>query len=110
MTIYHTFEELLDRSRMPNAGALREICAKYYVSRLKAFGSVLHGSAHPESDLDIIVEFKHGKTPGFGFAELASELSAFYGLSVDLHTSASLSKYFKDDVLQEAKEIYVAEE
>ncbi|MDE3000239.1 MAG: nucleotidyltransferase domain-containing protein [Gemmatimonadota bacterium] len=40
----------------------------------------------PESDMDVIVEFEPGKTPGLEFITMQDELSEIYGRKVDLHT------------------------
>jgi predicted nucleotidyltransferase len=74
------------------------------------FGSTIRGTDTPESDLDIIVEFHPGKTPGFAFARLAEELSLLLGRKVDLHTPGSLSRYFREEVMREAQVIYASEE
>jgi hypothetical protein len=49
-----------------------------------------------------------GKTPGFGFFRMQDELSEVLGRRVDLNTPDCLSKYFRDEVLAEAEELYVA--
>jgi predicted nucleotidyltransferase len=89
---------------------LRTLCQRHHVKRLKVFGSTLHGTAGPGSDLDIIVEFYTGMTPGFAFARLGDELSSLLGRNIDLHTAGSLSRYFRDEVLREAQVIYAGEE
>ena len=63
----------------------------------------------PESDVDVLVEFEPDTHPGFlELYDMEQELSAILGgRKVDLHTPASLSKYFRDQVLQEAEEQYV---
>ncbi len=40
----------------------------------------------PGSDVDVIVEFEPGKTPGLKFIAMQDELSVIYGRKVDLHT------------------------
>ena len=87
---------------------LAEVCRRYGVKRLSAFGSVLRDDFSPESDLDLLVEFEQGRTPGFGFFRLQAELSDLFGRRVDLNTKASLSPYFRDKVLYEARDLYVA--
>jgi predicted nucleotidyltransferase len=72
------------------------------------FGSVLRSDFSPESDVDLIVEFQPGRTPGLAFFRLESELSALLGRRMDLNTKASLSPYFRDRVLFEARALYVA--
>lgn len=39
-----------------------------------------------ESDVDVIVEFEPGKTPGLEFITMQDELSELYGRKVDLYT------------------------
>ena len=71
---------------------------------------MISGVRTPESDIDLLVEFKSGKTPGFVFARIADELTVILGSPVDLHTAASLSKYFRHLVVEEAKVLYDEEE
>ena len=91
------------------SAGVADLCRHYGVRRLSVFGSVLGPARRPDSDLDLIVEFYPGRTPGFAFARLAEQLSELFGVRVDLHTPNSLSKYFRDEVLREAREIYAAE-
>lgn len=85
---------------------LERLCRRYRVQRLSLFGSVLREDFGPESDVDVLVEFELGHTPGLGFARLQRELSSLLGREVDLHTSRSLSRYFRDEVLQESEGLY----
>jgi len=57
---------------------------------------------------DRVVEFEPGKTPGFAFFRMQDELSEIIGRRVDLNTPKELSKYFRDEVLAEAEDLYVA--
>jgi uncharacterized protein len=88
--------------------AIVEVCRKWRIRRLALFGSVLRSDFSQQSDIDILVEFEPGATPGFAFMTIQGELSAILGRSVDLHTPASLSKYFRDEVLREAEALYDA--
>ena len=91
-----------------DAERLAELCRRNNVQRLAFFGSVLRHDFTPESDLDVLVEFLPGKTPGLVFFGLQDELSALFGRTVDLNTPQCLSPYFRDDVLGEAEPVYVA--
>ena len=84
------------------------LCERYHVRRLAFFGSVLRHDFRPESDLDVLVEFQPGKTPGLGFFGLELELSELFGRKVDLNTAGCLSPYFRDEVLAEAEAVYDA--
>lgn len=89
------------------AKQIAAFCRKHHILQLSLFGSVLHQESAPGSDLDILVEFEEGHTPGFAFAGIQSELCELLGRTVDLHTPASLSQYFRSDVVKEARPLYV---
>ena len=88
--------------------ALARVCRQYAVRRLAIFGSALRSDFGPSSDIDLLVEFQPQRTPGLGFFALQEDLVELFGRTVDLNTSASLSPYFRDRVLFEARELYVA--
>ncbi|MBL8886419.1 MAG: nucleotidyltransferase family protein [Phycisphaerales bacterium] len=88
---------------------IAEFCMRNRVRRLSLFGSVLREDFTPTSDIDILVEFEPGTRIGFfGFQGLEDELSALLGRRVDLNTPNSLSRYFRDQVLREARTLHVA--
>lgn len=70
------------------------------------FGSVLRDDFTSNSDIDILVEFEEGKTPGFRFFTMQEELSELLGRKVDLNTPGDLSRYYRDKVLKEAVTFY----
>jgi uncharacterized protein len=90
--------------------ALQGICRRYGVRRLSVFGSFLKSTRRLDSDLDLLAEFQPGRTPGFAYSRLAEELSSLFGVPVDLHTAGSLSRYFREAVLKEAREVYAVQE
>lgn len=94
------------RIDLPQEG-IDEFCRRHHIRRLAFFGSVLRDDFTPSSDVDVLVEFEPGKTPGFAFFSMEEELSRILGRRVDLNTPNSLSKYFRDEVLAEAEELYV---
>jgi predicted nucleotidyltransferase len=83
-------------------------CRARGIRRLSLFGSVLRTDFGSHSDIDVLVEFEPGRTPGlFGIACLERELSAFFGdRRVDLRTPEDLSRYFRQRVLEEAEVQY----
>ncbi len=83
-------------------------CRRRHIRRLSLFGSVLTGDFRPDSDVDVLVEFEDGHTPGWEIVSMEDELSQIIGRKVDLHTPADLSRYFRDEVLAEAEDQYVA--
>ena len=96
------------KTLFPNPDALARVCKKHRIERLALFGSVLKGRARPDSDIDLLVEFEPGATPGLlHLAEIEQELSELLGgRAVDLRTAAELSRYFRDEVVREAEEQY----
>ena len=87
---------------------LAAFCEANGIRRLSLFGSQLHGTAQPDSDIDLLVEFYPNRIPGlFKIAEMEFELSGMMGgKKVDLRTPEDLSRYFRQAVIQEAAEQY----
>jgi len=84
-------------------------CKRHGVKRLSLFGSVLRDDFQPDSDIDVLVEFHPGQTPGmFGFGQMILELREIIGRDVDLRTPQDLSPYFRDEVLREARPLHAA--
>src|SRR2546423_5367347 len=83
-------------------------CRNHHIRRLAIFGSALRPDFRPDSDLDVLVEFEPGHTPGLAFFGMEAELSELLGRKVDLNTPRFLSPYFRDQVLSEAEELYAA--
>ena len=85
---------------------LAALCRSYNVRRLAVFGSVLAGTDSAGSDLDLLVEFEPGNTPGWGMFELQDQLSYLFGQTVDLNTPGFLSRYFRDSIVKSARTLY----
>jgi predicted nucleotidyltransferase len=98
---------------MPQAIAIPQnqidsFCRRNGIRRLALFGSVLRDDFGPESDIDVLVEFEPNTRTGLRFFAMQDELSAILGRKVDLNTPACLSRYFREQVLAEAQDFYVA--
>jgi len=88
---------------------LAELCRRHSIRRLSLFGSVLKGTARPDSDVDLLVEFEPEAIPGLlGMAAIEIELSELLGKKVDLRTVGDLSRYFRDEVARSAEPQFVA--
>ncbi len=85
-----------------------DFCRKHHIRKLAFFGSDLRDDFGPESDVDVLVEFEPGHTPGLAFFAMEAELSEILGWKVDLNTQKLLSRYFRDRVVAEAKVQYAA--
>jgi len=84
-------------------------CRRHHIRKLAFFGSVLRDDFTQESDVDVLVEFELGHTPGLAFFAMQRELSAILGRKVDMNTAKGLSPYFRQEVLAGAEILYVAE-
>lgn len=89
-----------------DAGALESFCRRRHIRKLSVFGSALREDFGPDSDLDVLVEFEPGHTPGLAFFGIQDELSSLLGRKVDLNTPSFLSRYFRQEVLQSAQVQY----
>ncbi len=89
---------------------IEAFCRRHHIRTLAFFGSVLRDDFHPHSDIDVLVEFEPDHVPGLiRLSGMELELGELLGdRKVDLNTPKTLSPYFRDDVLQEARFQYVA--
>src|SRR3990172_12659499 len=87
---------------------IADFCRQNHIRKLSFFGSVIRDDFTPESDVDMLVEFEEGKTPGLDFFGMQEELSEMLGRKVDLNTPECLSPYVRSEVLAEAEPEYVA--
>jgi predicted nucleotidyltransferase len=86
---------------------LAAICHRYGVKELALFGSAVRGELRPESDIDIMVEFKPGVRVGLvKFESLAAELEVLAGRRVDLVTRRGLKPWVRSEVVKDARVIY----
>jgi uncharacterized protein len=97
------------RARIPiPLPEIAAFCHRHHIRRLALFGSVIRDDFTPASDVDVLVEFELGMTPGLESFSMQDELSELLGRRVDLNTPNSLSKYFRDEVMAEAEVLYDA--
>jgi predicted nucleotidyltransferase len=85
---------------------IAEFCRRHHVRSFALFGSILRDDFGPESDIDVLIEFQPGKTPGWEFFGMQDELTGRFGRQVDLNTPGFLSRYFRDRVVAEAVPLY----
>lgn len=87
---------------------IASFCRERHIRRLAIFGSALRPDFRPDSDIDLLVEFEPGQIPSlFGMARMERDLSALLGgRKVDLRTPEDLSRYFRQQVLEEAEVQY----
>jgi predicted nucleotidyltransferase len=88
--------------------AIAAFCRRHHIRKLAFFGSVLRHDFTSESDVDVLVEFEPGHTPGLAFFAMQRELSVIVGRNVDMNTAQGLSPYFRQEVLDGAEVLYVS--
>ena len=100
--------ERLPQKIKVDKGRLGEFCRQRHITRLSFFGSVLRNDFASDSDVDVLVDFEEGHTPGFlRVAQIERELSVLLdNRRVDLRTFQDLSQYFRKEVLAAAEVQY----
>ena len=95
----------MDKALTVDDERLAALCRRFGIRRLSLFGSRLKGTATPESDVDLLVEFEPGATPGLmRMAEIEQALSPLFGgRKIDLRTREDLSRHFREQVVQQAQ-------
>lgn len=90
------------------ADKVAAFCKRNGIRKLSLFGSALRDDFRPDSDIDLLVEFRAGAAPSLlDLARMERELSAVLdGRKVDLRTPQELSRYFRDEVLSTASVQY----
>ena len=78
-----------------------DFCLKWKISEMALFGSVLSDEFHPDSDIDVLVEFHHGADL-FDFVGLSQFLEERLSRKVDVVPLSSLREEVKPYVLREA--------
>jgi uncharacterized protein len=90
-------------TRLPPPPQLADFCRRHHIRRLSVFGSVLRDDFRPESDVDVLVEFQPGHTPGWEVIDIEEELgSLFGGRRVDLVNPKYLNPRLRDRILASA--------
>src|SRR5690349_11185419 len=85
-------------------------CKRHHIEKLSLFGSILTDNFKKSSDVDFLVQFDKKHIPTFiGIIDMEEELSQIIGHKADLRTKNELSRYFRDQVLSQAKLIYGSE-
>lgn len=74
-------------------GRIEEFCRANGIARLELFGSALRPDFRPDSDVDLLVTFAPGRTPGLiRLVGIEFELAEMFGGSVDPITRSSVER------------------
>ena len=89
---------------------IREYCAEQPIQRLSVFGSAARDELRPESDIDLLVEYEPDARIGlFDMGGHLMDFQDIVGRKVDLVTPKGLCPYIRDEVLDDARQIYAKE-
>lgn len=90
--------------------SLEAFCAKWKVTELSLFGSVLREDFNPDSDIDVLVSFEPGALWGlWDLFDMQDELAAQFGRSVDLIEKEGLRNPFRrHEILTTRQVMYAA--
>jgi hypothetical protein len=83
---------------------IRDAVVRRRTANPRIFGSVLHGTDHEGSDIDILVD-AFPDTTLFDLGGLQEELTEKLGVPVQILTPGDLPVYFRDEVLAEARAV-----
>jgi predicted nucleotidyltransferase len=85
------------------------LCRRYHVKELALFGSAARGEMRPDSDVDLLVDFKEDAHVGLvELTALRRELSTIVGRAVDLAVKPGLKPRMRPAILAEARVVYAA--
>ena len=77
------------------------------IKSVALFGSYVNGTPREDSDIDVLIDFYPQAVVGlFKYVDIQENFTKALGKKVDLLTPQAISKYFKDQVLQEAEYVY----
>ena len=96
----------MDQINLNNAEAL-SLYNKYHVKTLRIFGSMARGESRIDSDIDLLVTFSKPISL-LQMVGLERELSTIVGRKIDLLTTKSVSRYLRNRILKESRQIYAA--
>lgn len=90
--------------------AIRRFCEAHGVRTLAVFGSAMRDHFGPESDIDLLVEFRPKVMVGlFEFARMRDELAVLFGREVDLVEKRALHNPFRRlHILSSTETLYAA--
>ena len=94
-----------------DARALAAICRKYGVRKMSLFGSAARNELRPDSDVDLLVEFKAASKTGlFELVHLQDELSPLFGKR-EVHVAGAEileNPYRRKTILPDLRTLYEA--
>src|SRR5947209_20348872 len=88
---------------LPSTAVVAQFCRQHHIRRRSVFGSALRNDFRPDSDVDLLVEFQPGHTPGWEIVDLEEELGQLFGgRRVDVVNPKYLNSRLRDQILSSA--------
>lgn len=103
-TAVKTKQDLAERLRRH-----RDDLRRLGVQRVGVFGSFQRDESHPESDVDLLVEFAPGKKSFDHYMALSFLLEEELGRSVELVTPEALSPHIGPHILKEVEYVEIGD-
>ena len=92
---------------MAQLRGLEPVLREHGITSVALFGSVLHGTAGPDSDIDVLVDFKPDNRVSLVDMLIIKDLIAeALGHPVDLVTRDGIEPIIRDDVFSEAGVVF----
>ncbi len=79
----------------------QEIRNRFGVERIGIFGSFVRGEEKPESDVDVLVEFREGEKNFDHYIDLKFYLEDLFGRKVDLVMKGAIKPRLREPILSE---------
>ena len=77
------------------------------IKSVAIFGSYVNGKPEADSDIDVLIDFEPAAVIGFfALSDIKNNFESFLKKTVDLLTPAAISKYFRDEVINQAETVY----
>ena len=89
---------------------IEAFCRKWRIAEMALFGSVLREDFHPESDIDVLIEFaEDAHWTLYEWIDMKDELGTMFARPVDLTSKRGLRNPFrKKEILAKREIIYAA--
>ena len=79
----------------------KDIKNRFGVARIGIFGSYVRGEEKPESDVDVLVEFREGEKTFDHYMDLKFYLEDLFGRKVDLVMKEAIKRRLREPILSE---------
>ncbi len=77
------------------------------IKSVAIFGSYVNGTPTEDSDVDVLIDFEPAAIIGFfALSDIKDNIETFLKRPIDLLTPQAISKYFRDEVLEQAEYVY----